>query len=116
MPWTNAQIENHKEAVKRLETIKAEVFSLIKKNPKIREYQIQKFILDAFKNTNLVTAPKTPIIAFRENTSFVHYYPKKGNDKQLKPNSLILLDIWARLEEDNAPFADLTCMAFYGKR
>lgn len=114
MAWTRRQILEHKEAVKRLYKIRNEVFARLV--PGVSEKDLQKFVLKQFKKYGLKTAPQTPIVAFRENTSFVHYYPTVKNSKKLKTNSLILLDIWARLNKKSAPFADVTFMAFYGKK
>ncbi|PIZ00247.1 hypothetical protein COY62_03575 [bacterium (Candidatus Howlettbacteria) CG_4_10_14_0_8_um_filter_40_9] len=63
----------------------------------------------------LKTDKDLAIVAFRENTSFVHYFPEKESSKKLEPESLILVDIWARLIEKNSPYADITWMAYYGK-
>lgn len=114
MAWTKQQILDHKEAVGRLYKIRDEVFARLKEG--ISEKELQKFILKKFKEHGLKTAPQTPIVAFRENTSFVHYYPTVKKSKKLKPNSLILLDTWASLNKKGAPFADVTFMAFYGNK
>jgi Xaa-Pro aminopeptidase len=111
--WSEQQIEYHKRAAKLLTKIKDLVFAYIRKNRSISEYDVQQFILRQFKKYNLISDSYAPIVAFAENTAFVHYYPKKRS-KILEPESLILLDIWARLKIRNAPFADITWMAYYG--
>lgn len=135
MPWTKWQILYHKEAAKRLYKIRGEVFELLRRNRTdksdrtdrtygmkerkgikgrrgVSEKEVQKFILKRLKKYGLKTAPQTPIVAFRENTSLVHYYPMAKNCKRLRPGSLILLDIWAALNKRGAPFADVTFMAY----
>ena len=112
--WTTQQIRQHREAARQLCEIKDETFKIMRKNPAISEHEVAGFILDEFKKRNLKTDPDIPIVAFRENTSFVHYFPKRGADKKLKPESLIMLDIWARVDEKGAPFADITWMAWHG--
>lgn len=120
MTWTDKQIQQHKKAAELLNRIKNEVFALLKIEKSISEYEVTEFILKRFGHYNLAIDQRkgkeieVPIVAFRENTSFVHYYPKKDNSKKLEPESLILLDIWARLNEKDAPYADITWMAYKG--
>jgi Xaa-Pro aminopeptidase len=88
-------------------------FLYVKNNKNVSEYDVQQFILNKFKEFNLQTDKDLPIVAFRENTSVVHYYPKK-NSKTLTKNSLILIDVWAKIKNSKAPFADITKMAYCG--
>ena len=55
-----------------------------------------------------------PIVAFNEHSAQPHYAIGKKS-KVLKPNTLILIDIWARFKKRNYPYADITWMAYYGK-
>lgn len=118
------ELERHKIAAEKLEIIKNKTFEFIKMNiNKISEYDVNKFILLEFKKQRLVTDKKYPaqIVAVNENSSIVHYFPKKESSKIIKRNNLILIDIWARLrpthpkKEANSPFADITWMAYTGK-
>jgi Xaa-Pro aminopeptidase len=93
------------------------------------------FIRKAYKKHGLVNDHKKEfaIVAFGKNTKEVHYFPlkplrskglgdhlknglAKGKGTKLVPNTLILLDIWARLDKKNAPYADMTWMFLYGKK
>jgi Xaa-Pro dipeptidase len=123
---TKEQLENHKIAAEKLEAIKNRAFALIKKNiGKISEYEVQKFILAEYEKEGMVSLladragvfeKHTPqIIAAGVNSGEVHYYPAKKNSKIIKKNDLIMIDIWAKLAGDNAPFADITWMGFVGK-
>jgi Xaa-Pro aminopeptidase len=113
MPWDKKQIKYHLQAAKILKKINDEGLIHVKNKPETSEYDLCQFILKRFKDYNLKTNHR-PIVSFRENTSFVHYYPKE-NSKKLRPESLIMIDLWARLNKKKAPFADLTFMAYYGK-
>lgn len=123
---TNEEIKKHKIAAKKLELIKDKAFKFIKRNVgKISEYDVQNFVLSEFKKENLITQvfskkyiiEKNPvqIVGTNENTAIVHYYPEKESAKIIRKNSLILIDIWARLNEERAPFADITWMGYCGK-
>jgi Xaa-Pro dipeptidase len=114
MQWNKEQIKNHKKAAKILAGIKNEAFDIIRKKKNITEYYIQQFVLKRFKDFKLETVI-TPIVAFGKNTCNVHYYPSRKSEK-LKPDTLIMLDIWAKMKEKNSPFADVTFMAFKGSR
>lgn len=112
------KIAQHKLAAEKLNLIKDEAFELIGKNiGKISECEVNKFILSEFKKNGLVTQKEYPtqIIAFDRNTSFVHYYPQKRKDMVIGKNQLVLIDIWAKLNEKSAPFADITWMGYVGK-
>lgn len=116
MVWTKTQIQQHIQASKLLLKIKDETFNLIKNSNSISEYEVQQFIKQKFKEYKLKSSKHPPIVAFRQSTANVHYYPKKNSSKKIKQNSLIMLDIWARLNKPRAPFSDITWMAYKGKR
>jgi len=115
MQWNQKKINNHIKAAKLLNKIKDEVLKYIAENYNITEYEVQQFILKQFKLYKLKTDNIPPIVAFRQNTSFVHYFPSQYS-KKITHNSLIMIDIWARLNQEDSPFADITWMAYKGKR
>ena len=121
-------LENHKIAAKKLGLIKNKAFAFIKKNlGKASEYDVQKFILAEFKKEGLVTLwndrkytlkdERNPalIIAVNENSAIPHYSPRKNSTKIIKKNNLVLIDIWARLNEEEAYFADISWVTYSGR-
>lgn len=114
MSWTPEQIEKHKKAANLLYKIIEESFDLISKNKNITEFEVQQFIKKRFEHYGMRSDQDDPIVAFRENTGLVHYFPKKKS-KKLETDSLILIDIWAKLKDKNSPYADITWMGYYGK-
>ncbi|NTW61922.1 aminopeptidase P family protein [Candidatus Saccharibacteria bacterium] len=114
LTWTSQQIAQHKTAASLLCQIMRASFDLIRQNPAVTEYKVQQFIVESYAKNGLVSDNDPPIVAFRENTSFVHYFPDQKTSKRLTKNSLIMIDIWARLNENSAPYADITWMAWYG--
>lgn len=114
--WTNEQIEDHISAGKLLTQIIFEAFEWIGKNPSISEWEIQELIFKKFKERKLKTDRKKLIIAFNENAAIPHYYPAQEGSKILETESLILIDIWARLDKAKAPFSDITWVGYYGKK
>ena len=115
MSWNKVKIENHIKAAKLLNQIKDATFKYIAQSNKISEYEVQQFILKQFKLNKLKTDKTPPIIAFGRNTSYVHYHPSPYS-RRLQPESLILIDIWARLKKRNVPYADITWMAYFGRK
>ena len=114
--WNKQAIIDHKKATGLLGIIKDETFNYLKNNPQVTEFKIQEFVLSRFKNYNLKTDALRPIIGFRQNTVLVHYFASPNKSKKLQPNSLILVDIWARLNKKGAPFADITWMGYSGNK
>ena len=111
--WTKEQISDHVKAAKNLTDIKDLAFQHIRENNDISEYELQQFIMKKIKEFKMISDKDAPIVAFRENTGIVHYFPNKDS-KKLKAESLILIDIWAKLNKENAPFADITWMGYKG--
>ncbi|MEK7479388.1 MAG: M24 family metallopeptidase [Patescibacteria group bacterium] len=110
MPWTKKQISQHIRAAKELSKIKDEFFSFLK--PGVSEYEAVEFLRKKYKEHGLWSV-HAPIVAFGQNTSFVHYFPSQYS-RRLRRGDLILLDIWARVREVGAPFADMTWMGCCG--
>lgn len=112
--WTKEQIKDHKEAAERLGKIKDEVIQLLENNKGIYEGDVLSYIQKAYKKHGLKNDSKKEfaIVAFGKNTNQVHYFPK-GKGIKVKNDSLILIDLWARLDKKNAPYADMTWMLWY---
>jgi Xaa-Pro aminopeptidase len=112
--WDEKKIEKHKIACKLLNKIKNSAFEHIRRNKNISEHEVQQFIIAEFKKLGLKNEKDKPIVAFNEDSAIPHFYPKRKS-KKLKKETLILIDMWARLNEKYAPFSDITWMAYYGK-
>lgn len=112
------EIQKHILAARKLDAIKDKTFRLIGgRIGKISEYEVNAFILSEFRKEKLITEKEysSQIAAFGPNTSFVHYFPKKKGSRVIGKNELMLIDIWAKLDEKDAPFADITWMGYAGK-
>jgi len=115
MGWNKRQINDHIKAAKLLIKIKNNAFNYLKGNANATEYEVQRFILKQFKENRLKTDKYPSIVAFNEDSATPEFYPSKKS-KKLEPNSLVMIDIWAKLGKRNSPFADITWMAYHGKR
>lgn len=114
---TREQLEKHKIAASELMQIKDNAFIFIKENlGKVSEYDVNLFVMSEFEKQGLITQKEYPtqIVAFNQNTSSVHYYPGSKSSRTIERNNLVLLDIWAKLNEEDAPYADITWMGYTG--
>lgn len=114
--WTKQQFDLQKQATDLLIKIKDETFEYIFNNPDLGEYEVQQFLIDKFNRNNLVIDKNSPlIVGFGPDAAFPHYFPTKETSRKLKPDTLILIDIWSKININEAPFSDMTWMGFYGK-
>ncbi|CAN5880662.1 M24 family metallopeptidase [soil metagenome] len=80
----------------------------------IRETTLQKVITDYFDAQGLLY-DHPPIVGFGPHAGDPHYAPQTGTDAELKPGDAVLIDLWAKLPEKSAPYADITWMGCYGE-
>lgn len=115
--WTKRELKDHKEAAARLTKIAHETFAFLKEHGRATEAETKDFVLARMKDGGLVMDKpfNTPIVAFNDHAAEPHYFPVPGK-RALKAGTLVLLDIWARLEGRRKPYADITWMAFHGSR
>jgi len=114
---TNKQIQSYQESALKLESIFEQVREYIFNTKwNLTEYQVQQYILSKFEEYNMITDKEPPIVSFGENTWLVHYFPDLKKSKTLKPETLILIDIWVRSKIPNSPFADITQMFYFGRQ
>jgi Xaa-Pro aminopeptidase len=118
MKWDAPEIERHRRAAALLTRIKSRVWGYLRAHPRVSERDVEQFVQTKFKRNNLVAQKPfhTQIAAFRAHTATVHYFPPKTKSSKLRANSLVLLDIWARLRKPRSPYADITWMAYTGKK
>ncbi len=112
MSWNKKQIEQHKKAAETLNEIIKKIVEFIKDNSETTDVEVRQFIKKQYKKYHLKSDKQKSIVAFGDDTSNVHFYAEQ--QRQLKNGDLIMIDIWARLAEISAPFADITWMMYYG--
>lgn len=116
--WTPDQLAQHEQAAQHVlqaKTIAFEYLSLqTQMGNALRETDVQKVITDYFDSHGLVY-DHPPIVGFGAHAGDPHYAPRSGSDAYLHEGDAILIDLWAKLPEDNAPYADITWMGCYGE-
>lgn len=98
--------------------IKDEAFKKIKQrileSGEVSEYEIQKFICDRFHEEGMVYDDPA-IVAIGSNANNPHYGPTENCSSVIKMNDLVLIDMWAKMDDPEGVYADITWMGFVGE-
>lgn len=117
--WSEAQYDSHVLAGKRVDAIRAAAFDKVRDAHRTgsepTEYEIQQFIMDQFQAHGLVT-DHPPIVAVNENASDPHYAPTLSGSRAIRPGDSLLIDLWAKLDQPNSVFYDITWMGYCGSQ
>jgi Xaa-Pro aminopeptidase len=109
--WDSEQFEMHVEAGKRVDQVRAAAFRKIGESltsgEVITEYAIQQFIRESFTREGMVT-DHGPIVAVNANASNPHYEPTSDSSLPIHRGDLVLIDLWAKLDQPRAVYYDVT--------
>ncbi|OAI38829.1 hypothetical protein AYO40_06330 [Planctomycetaceae bacterium SCGC AG-212-D15] len=115
--WSDAQWQMHLEAAKHTCSAYDVAFGFIaervKKAGSVRETEVQQRILDHFKAHQMVT-DHPPIVGVGPHSGDPHYSPGEGSDGEIKAGDFVLIDLWAKLDQPDAVYSDLTQTGFVG--
>jgi Xaa-Pro aminopeptidase len=116
--WNAAEIATHRAASERLYRIKDQAFAYagtkLAAGTPLHEYELQQAMMGWFKDEGLVTdAP--PIVGAQENAGNPHYAPTAERSRAIRPNELLLLDLWGKLDQPGSVYADITWTGFAGE-
>jgi Xaa-Pro dipeptidase len=115
--WSAAQLESHLEAGRRVDVVRRAAFQLVsntlKNNMPIDEHAVAEFIRNGFKNDGLVT-DHGPIVAVNANASNPHYEPQSSGSAPIRYGDLLLIDMWAKLDQADAVYYDITWTGYCG--
>ena len=116
--YSKRAYELQKQACELTLKIKDEAFQkikeLIEKDGKTSEYEIQQFIADRFREEGMVF-DEPPLVAIGPNASDPHYAPTRESFSEICEGDLVLIDMWAKMDDPEAVYADITWMGFVGK-
>ena len=112
---TEAQFATHLEAGNRVDRIREGAFRLIteKLSSGIDEIAIRDFILDEFRKGGMVT-DNSPIVGVNSHAGDPHYEPKPETNSPVHPGDVVLIDMWAKLDQPGAVYYDITWTGFCG--
>ncbi len=110
--------ELQQKACKIALQIKDEAFAKIAKDVleqgQSDEYEIQQFICDRFHEEGMIYDDPA-IVAIGPNASDPHYGPSKETHSPIKKGDLVLIDMWAKFDLEEAVYADITWMGYVGE-
>jgi Xaa-Pro dipeptidase len=116
--WTKEQFEGHLEAGGRVDRVRREAFERIgeklRASEHVTEWDIQQFIRSRFSEEGLFT-DHGPDVAVNANASNPHYEPKQHSSSIIKKGDVVLIDMWAKLDQTDAVYYDITWMGFCGQ-
>ena len=115
--WSEAQLRSHMDAAGALTAIVGEAFAFIGHGlaAGTTEHAIAEFIRGRFAEEGL-EAPDGPVVAANEHSSDPHFDPTPETSRAIRAGDWVLIDLWARLAQADAVFADITWTAYVGDR
>jgi len=117
--WDDRAIELHCQAAEKLYRVKDRAFEELRRGLAVgrlpSEYQLQQQMVRWFADEGLVS-DSPPNVSAGEHTANPHYLPTAGSHRAIRADELVLVDLWAKLDAPGAVFADITWMAFTGRR
>ena len=115
--WTPAQVAAHERAAEAVMAVAHGAFDEIRRlrsaGSEVREAAVQAWIAARFAERGLVTGHDA-IVGFGPNAGDPHYAPVAGSDRALVEGEVVLVDLWAKEDRPDAPFADVTWMGTCG--
>jgi len=113
---TEKQIASHYKAQGKIDQITAGAFQEIGRRVRdggTHEYEIQQWIMEAFRREDLVTCDP-PNVSVNAHSGDPHYEPSSTSSAPIRQGDFVLLDIWAKTNEPDAVFYDITWTGVIG--
>jgi Xaa-Pro dipeptidase len=115
--WTDEAFATHQAAADRLYRIKDRAFELVRhrmrQSSPLNEYELQQSMLEWFGDEGLATSDP-PSVSAQENAGNPHYTATRELNRAIRPNEILLVDLWGKLPQPGAVFADITWVGFTG--
>jgi Xaa-Pro aminopeptidase len=114
--WTDEVYQTHVAASERLYEVKDRAFAFITERIRngvaVDEYEVQQRMVGWFEELGLVK--DQPNVSAQENAGNPHYMPPRTGSRAIRPNELVLIDLWSKLPSPGAVFADITWVGYTG--
>ena len=115
--WSADALATHRQASAALYRIKDRAFEMVRERTVSRsplnEYEVQQAMLGWFAEAGL-TSDDAPNVSAQENAGNPHYHPSRDVHRTIRPEEVLLLDLWGKLKVPGAVFADITWVGFTG--
>lgn len=116
--WTTEQLDQHLQAAAVVLEAKDAAFALLAQRCRagvvVRETEVQAVIEESFAAAGCIR-DHAPNVSFGVHAADPHYEPGGGNDAVLQRGEVVLIDLWCKLPEAEAPYADVTWMGVFGE-
>ncbi|HYF03735.1 MAG TPA: Xaa-Pro peptidase family protein [Patescibacteria group bacterium] len=115
--WTPQQLKENLKTAKALRKSMMDAFTFIREMHKMErsftEYDVQMHIQEVFKMNGIVSS-YPPTVAVGKNAANAHYSPTKEVNAAIVAGDVVLIDMWAKTEEKDSVYADITWMGYVG--
>jgi Xaa-Pro dipeptidase len=116
--WTDEAYKTHVAASERLYRIKDRTFQLVRERvgsgTALTEYEVQQAMLGWFGTEGLEQG-SIPNVSAQENAGNPHYMATRDAHRAIRPNEIVLIDLWSKLPQPGAVFADITWVGYTGQ-
>jgi Xaa-Pro aminopeptidase len=117
--WNAHQLETHIEAGRRVDQVRRaafdEIAARLRRRESVTEWDIKQHVLAGFLNAGLFT-DHGPIVGVNANAANPHYEPSADQHSAISRGDVVLIDLWARLEDDpESVYYDITWTGFAGE-
>lgn len=116
--WDGRQQRLHQRAAEAVDEARKLALRLcgesLERGERVTEGALASTIMTYFDDKGLV-AGDGPDVAVDAHSADPHYSLDGGEGAEITPNSVLLIDLWARVrDEEDAPYADSTWMTYTG--
>jgi Xaa-Pro dipeptidase len=117
--WNADAIATHRQASDKLYRVKDRAFDAVARRMRdaaaTTEYDIQQLMAGWFRDEGLI-ADSDPNVSAAENAGNPHYLPTAAKHREIRPDEIVLLDLWGKLDRPGAVYADITWVGYCGAR
>lgn len=114
---TDAQLKSHLDAAVLTDSAFGKAWKFIADQVRtagqVEEGAVSDLIMQHFSD-NQMTTYHPPIVAAGSNAGNPHYETGTGRITSILPDSFVLIDLWAKLQQPGAVYSDLTRTGFVG--
>jgi Xaa-Pro dipeptidase len=114
---TEEQVKTHYAARDKIDKITAAAFQEIGRrvnNGGTHEFEIQQWIMEAFKRDGITPGDDAPIVGCNANSGNPHYEPTSSRTAPIRKGDFVLLDIWGKLTQPDSIYYDITWTGVVG--
>ena len=117
--WDADEIDTHRQASEKLHRVKDRAFDAVARRlcgrAATTEYDIQQLMAGWFRDEGLIS-DSDPNVSAAENAGNPHYLPTAAVHRAIRPDEIVLLDLWGKLDRPGAVYADITWVGYSGPR